>query len=713
MTPRIIIILSAIFSLTFATCFFLLTYTTPWLGINFSIEKNSHGLIIDSLERTGPTYNLLSPGILITEIGNQQQSVKLTSQQIIPEPADLPTFADYNHFVANNKKIFEILSSDNVWLKDNNKQIYLIKPEPHRDIYSLKAGHIANLVIGVLSFVFYISIIGFKKGSMSAWILSVSATAFTFNIIIGQTSFFRELVINPLILEYAHPFQILAALVFAYFLLGLLLYYPSRLASKKIIYVLICAPLLFWLNIITQQVELVESIYLIHFNILFITLFFVSFLQWRKARGMAIEMAQFKWLFLFMATGAGLNISLNILPLSLGYSPFVSFPFVLFFSNLIFIGIAIGIYQYKLFNIDKWWFSIWNWFFAGLIIILLDIALVTLLQLNENTASFISILIVGWIYFPIRQQLWKHFTHREEITLSKYIPEIIRSISAIDSPSEINSVFMATLKKLFNVQNISETDILTVEPCIQKSGLSLQLPGIDNNTSVLLEYPENGSRLFTYDDIKLISGITDLFSHTYQALKYKQQGVNEERERIMSDLHDDLGPKLLSLIHGIKKPSLAEVASDSLHTLRDIVYSMRNEEAMTLSELLADERYALAERAAEKDKTILWNISSDVEGIYLKSESVLQIKRILNEIISNELRHGTSNQIKIECTYKNNIVNLKCCSKNTATISDWKQGTGLSNLCRRSRLLRGSINWYIEKSDNLPAICFDLKFPYK
>ena len=438
----------------------------------------------------------------------------------------------------------------------------------------------------------------------------------------------------------------------------------------------------------------------------------MAFFQWRTARGSAIKMAQFKWLFLAMNGGTMLNIALNILPQSLGNDPLVGISAVLLFSYIIFIGIAVGIYRYKLFNIDKWWFRVWSWFFAGLIVVLLDIAFVSLLHLKKETATIISMLLVGWVYFPIRQRIWQHFSYSPTSTISKYIPEIITSVTAITNKEEVNNELLATLKRIFNTPTGKHIDTASPQPALHDSGLELHLPDIHNQGTFILNYAENGARLFNNEDIHLARGISGLYKQAYKSLESKKLGIRKERERIMGDLHDDLGPKLLSLIHKINKPSLVELARDSLRSLRHTVYSMQDEKEIPLSNLLANERPLLSERAAEKNLNITWNISTQLSATYLKPQEALHIKRILNELLSNELRHGNAGNLTISATDLKNNISIKYCSDSTKhNIDEWKTGVGIGNLSRRSKALNGTITWHIEKTNDTNTICCELLLP--
>ncbi|MDH5394055.1 MAG: hypothetical protein OEY11_12775 [Gammaproteobacteria bacterium] len=711
MTPKKTIIATAVFSFSVTTYFLWLTLATPWLGVSLAATADNSGLLIKYVDDSGPSYNILKAGITIVEIANSSDAVTLDNSLLKAEPSDTKNHSTYNRFVEKNKKLYEVLSAKTVWLKDKNNNTYPIEPAPARATSSLAFDHLVIIVFAALAVVFHVMIAILKKNMISIQVLTLSALSFCSLIIIGQTTFFRELVINPDVFTISHPMQRLSALYFAYFLAGLLLYYPNRLVSKKIIFLIFALPTLYWLNLISQSFNMPDYSYLMQFNLLFLISLLFAALQWKKARGMAIEMAQFRWLFLAMLLGAGLNIALNIFPQSLDQQPLVGITPVLFFSYIIFIGIAIGIYRYKIFNIDRWWFSIWSWFFAGLFVVGLDLAFVSLLKLETQTATIASLFIIGWIYFPLRQKILAYFSIKTDTGISNYLPQILTAITSVKSQSEIDSSLLNILKDIFSAKDTQLSEHISLQAEIKNSGLSLELPAIADDRTLVLNLAGNGERLFNGDDIATAIAIRSLIENYHATIVSRQQGASEERDRIMGDLHDELGPKLMTLIHNLKHPPMIELARDSMNTLRDIVYSIQHEHSMPLSDLLANERAGLSERASEKGKTINWNLEKSITAVPLKPDAVLHIKRVLNELMSNELRHGSAKNITISSYLHKSIANIKFCTDHSSSdISAWKNGVGLNNLSRRSKALNGSISWYSHFSNNTDNICFKLSF---
>jgi len=67
----------------------------------------------------------------------------------------------------------------------------------------------------------------------------------------------------------------------------------------------------------------------------------------------------------------------------------------------------------------------------------------------------------------------------------------------------------------------------------------------------------------------------------------REQAASRERERIYADLHDDLGAKLLGLIHRAPDAAYADAARAALQDLRDVVTRSRGTPG-TLADVLGD-----------------------------------------------------------------------------------------------------------------------------
>lgn len=119
-----------------------------------------------------------------------------------------------------------------------------------------------------------------------------------------------------------------------------------------------------------------------------------------------------KWCVLAIFLGSVLLMGLVIIPPAFGQPPLV--PLLVGFAAylILYLGIAAGLVRCRLFDIERWWFKTWLWFAGGLMVLVLDAALIMGAGLTSTYALTLSLAIAGWVYFPLRQWLWDRFGQR-------------------------------------------------------------------------------------------------------------------------------------------------------------------------------------------------------------------------------------------------------------------------------------------------------------
>ncbi len=109
-----------------------------------------------------------------------------------------------------------------------------------------------------------------------------------------------------------------------------------------------------------------------------------------------------------------------------------------------------------------------------------------------------------------------------------------------------------------------------------------------------LYYADKGHRLFSNDDISLAQALFGISEKTMKQHEDYRQGMLDERKRIMRDLHDDIGGRLLTLTHN--EHSDSHIAAEALKRLREIIYSLDIEQQVTLNAAVARWRIEALER---------------------------------------------------------------------------------------------------------------------
>ncbi len=172
----------------------------------------------------------------------------------------------------------------------------------------------------------------------------------------------------------------------------------------------------------------------------------------------------------------------------------------------------------------------------------------------------------------------------------------------------------------------------------------------------------------------------------------REQAVVQERERIYSDLHDDLGAKLLTLIYRAESPVQADLARAILQDLRDVVTRSRGTPG-TLADVLADIRSEAMHRLAAVGLGLDWDDPGDLPDPLLDTGDALHLHRIVREAISNTIRHAQARHLRIRVRAREGELLLELTDDGSGVSNEVPLGSGMRNMRNRADELEGSIDW--------------------
>jgi len=180
-------------------------------------------------------------------------------------------------------------------------------------------------------------------------------------------------------------------------------------------------------------------------------------------------------------------------------------------------------------------------------------------------------------------------------------------------------------------------------------------------------------------------------AHHEQALR--EQAAAQERERIYTDLHDDLGAKLLGLIHRSPTPEFADAARAILQDLRDVVTRSRGTPGM-LEDVLADLRAEAAQRLAAADIAMRWEEAEGLPELELDHARSLHLHRIVREAISNVIRHAHAQVLRVRVRMAREELQLELTDDGAGVnAAAAESGAGMRGMRGRAAELDGDIRW--------------------
>ena len=135
-----------------------------------------------------------------------------------------------------------------------------------------------------------------------------------------------------------------------------------------------------------------------------------------------------------------------------------------------------------------------------------------------------------------------------------------------DSRSGVEEALQAVFDPLF----MEPAPLASSQITIINKGQSLSVPEPLEQRSWLLHHPKHGERLFNRQDTRIASLVLSLHQLVSQAKLAHAKGAREERLRIRRDMHDDLGAKLLQLLHR-STDTTKPLVREAIHDLRDLL----------------------------------------------------------------------------------------------------------------------------------------------
>ena len=130
-----------------------------------------------------------------------------------------------------------------------------------------------------------------------------------------------------------------------------------------------------------------------------------------------------------------------------------------------------------------------------------------------------------------------------------------------------------------------------------------------------------------------------------------------ERQRLVRDMHDGIGSSLMTTLaiakQGQASPEkIAEVLRDCLDDLKNVIESLEPIEH-DIATLLGMLRQRLGNRLEDAGLNLIWNIEDLPPLKWLEPPQALQISRIVQEVISNVLKHAQAKEITFHASVTN------------------------------------------------------------
>lgn len=201
---------------------------------------------------------------------------------------------------------------------------------------------------------------------------------------------------------------------------------------------------------------------------------------------------------------------------------------------------------------------------------------------------------------------------------------------------------------------------------------------------------------------------------SYQQLagEEKRRTIAEERARLTRDMHDGLGGQLVHAI-GLSERAgdqdLSQALRSALSDLRLIIDSMSPEER-SLPALLAAYRHRTTKAIRRQGIPVHWDLDELPEDIELSPDRSLGLMRIVQEAVTNAVRHSRCKQLEISARTDDGILKVAIADDGIG-LGEHTPGRGLRNMKIRAQEIGGEIRFRSDESGTTVECSIQLNTP--
>lgn len=669
-------------------------------SIQYLLQQPYYDLQVEVLEST-ITIGAKTPppahSNVLYSIKSGSQNIIIDSTFFAPDPDHFTSFAQLDQFIIKQQQVYSLASGGEITLVFDDASELTLASKPSQ-LSSIPTEYWLLIFYGSVALFVGVGFWSYQRGHPITRLLALAGAGFAIMQYSMAIYAARELALPGNIFTCLIHVNHFGGFLFIWSLTQFFWFYPKQQKGYVTPTILTIITFTIWINEWYQWIEWPLSLF--YFPSLFVVGigFVIALKQWRNSKVEPQNRVLFFWIVTSITVCMGLVFIGYLIPLILFGLPWVSTWVANGLALCVFMGFILGANRNQLFGVENWWFKTWLCFSVFTFLIVTDIFIVYIFGFSLPAGFELALLAIWWLYFPIRTFIWNKTTGLTKSAAHHRQASHLPFFSQNESLS-ITERWKDLLKNLYTPLDAHTSTSANLQPLIVNNGLKLVVPMPDSEGSVVLAGKNRGNKLFIEDDIRTVTTLLESIKQNERHSELQKKAIQEERDRIMRDLHDDVAANLLTLSHQTDSERSQQLASDTLKNLREIIYCLDSHTSKPLIDLLFVWRDEIEERLMSAGIDMAWHHDESLLDIKLSPRQWLNLGHSLRELISNAIKHAHPCKISFNWQHHNSQIVLRTTDTGQhKPVDQWKDGKGLCNIQQRAAELGGSVSWQLINS---------------
>ena len=676
----------------------------PWLGLTFEKTASGTTLLIADTDATNQALGVHRGDSLVAIASLGGAAMALEPTDLLEEPDFLDTWVAEDAFYARQTALAQILESPAVTLtlRDTSAAVHRVTITPRaRPLGSLPLIFWLQLLFGVAGLIIGTWVWALRPDEWGPRAYAVTGLCFLIFAHAAAIYSARELALPGALFRALSAVNHFGAIHFGAALCALFLVYPLRLVSARAPIGVGVVAFAWWVACVARIAP--DQDWGSRFPVMLAMLgaIVISVAQWRRTRGDPAARAVLRWFAVSVLTGCGAFVGLTATVSAIGGLPPIPQGYAFGFFLLMYAGLAVGLRQSHVFELDRWAYRILFWGVLVAAFVAVDLALLDSVSNGAaRTLVLATLLALGTL--PIRRWVWSRLIDRETLPPEELFERALHVTYAV-SDAERDTRWRALLLQLFDPLHSADdgtrkgTGSHDVE--LMAQGRELAVPAVASSPALRLTYANGGKRLFTPSDAQLVRTLVSLMQSANESRMAYDIGVARERTRIARDLHDTVSSPLLAGLapyaadgsNGDRMVAVQNEIRRAVQGMRTVVSGV-SVTAAPLADCVADARYAAVERLAAASIGVTWPIA-DFADWMLSPDQRHAFSAFMQESITNVIRHSGATHVVVQVSVADDALRCGIADDGRGFMPDvTRTGDGLPNLRARGAALGGSVS---------------------